>query len=62
MSAKYSEDYEDDDEDDYIPDVDVKNFKPPKTAATFGFNKGRSSPSIRKAMGVSGKSSAKGKG
>lgn len=62
LSAKYSEDYEDDDEDDYIPDVDVKNFKPPKTSATFGFNKGRSSPSIRKAMGVSGKSSAKGKG
>eukprot|EP00526_Cylindrotheca_closterium_P004931 CAMPEP_0113612174 /NCGR_PEP_ID=MMETSP0017_2-20120614/5959_1 /TAXON_ID=2856 /ORGANISM="Cylindrotheca closterium" /LENGTH=637 /DNA_ID=CAMNT_0000521191 /DNA_START=20 /DNA_END=1933 /DNA_ORIENTATION=+ /assembly_acc=CAM_ASM_000147 len=61
LSAKYSDDLddEDDDEDDYIPEVDVKNFKPPKTATSFGFNSGRSSPSIRKAMGVSGKSAAK---
>ena len=63
LTIKYSKSFDDDDEDedDYIPDVDVSNFRPPKTAASFGFNSGRSSPSIRKAMGVSGKSSAKGK-
>jgi hypothetical protein len=57
--AKYSDDLDDDD-DDAPPEVDVKNFKPPKTTASFGFNRGRSSPTTRKAMGVSGKSSAKG--
>lgn len=61
LSAKFQNDFDEDDEDDYIPEVDVKNFKPPSTAASFGFNSGRSSPSIRKAMGISGKSSAKGK-
>jgi hypothetical protein len=59
--AKYSDNTDDDDDDDDdVPEVDVKNFKPPKTTASFGFNRGRSSPSTRKAMGVSGKSSAKG--
>eukprot|EP00980_Cylindrotheca_fusiformis_P010007 scaffold2214_cov139-Cylindrotheca_fusiformis.AAC.4 len=61
--AKYSSDFEedddDDDDDDDVPEVDVSNFRPPTTTASFGFNRGRSSPSTRKAMGVSGKSAAK---
>jgi hypothetical protein len=58
FSAQSSDNFDDDDDD--APEVDIKNFKPPKTTTSFGFNRGRSSPSTRKAMGVSGKSSAKG--
>jgi DNA repair protein RadA/Sms len=50
---------EDDDDDDDAPEVDIKNFRPPKTTASFGFNRGRSSPSTRKAMGASKASSTK---
>ena len=55
----YDNDDDDDDDDDEIPEVDVKNFVPPKTSTSFGLNRGRSSPSVRKAMGVSGNSQTK---
>lgn len=52
------ENYDDDeDEDDEPPEVDVSNFQPPNMKANFG--RGRSSPSQRKAMGTSGKSTTK---
>jgi DNA repair protein RadA/Sms len=47
---------EEDDYEDDIPDVDTSTFKPPKEMVSFGLNRGRSSPSIRKAMGTSGSS------
>jgi DNA repair protein RadA/Sms len=50
------DDNEEDDDDDYISDVDISSFKPPKEIVSFGLNRGRSSPSIRKAMGTSGSS------
>ena len=48
---------EDFDDDDEPPSVDIANFKPP--TASFGWNKGRSSPSQRKALSKSGSSIAK---
>ena len=53
-------DEEDDDEDEYddLPNVDTSNFRAPSTVTSFGWNKGRSSPSQRKAMGRSSSSSA----
>ena len=50
-------DDDDDDDDDDPPSVDVSQFVPPR--ASFGLNRGRSSPSQRKAMGRSGSSTAK---
>jgi len=50
---------DDDDDDDEPPSIDVADFVPPKTVSSFGLNKGRSSPSQRKAMGRSGSSVAK---
>lgn len=50
-------DDDDDDDDDDPPSVDVNQFVPPR--ASFGLNRGRSSPSQRKAMGRSGSSTAK---
>ena len=58
-NTNYDEDDEsDEEEDDYddIPQVDVSNFRPPshgQTVASFGLNRGRSSPQQRKAMGSS---------
>ena len=51
------DDDDDDDDDDYIPEVDIANFKPPSKVISFGPNRGRSSPSQRKAMGTSGSGS-----
>jgi DNA repair protein RadA/Sms len=50
---------EPDDDDDEPPSVDVSSFRPPNMASTFGLNRGRSSPSQRKAMGTSGSSTAR---
>ncbi len=52
---------EDDDDDDYDdddlpPSVDISNFKAP--SHSFGYGRGRSSPSIRTAMGMPSKSTA----
>lgn len=47
-----------DEEDEYdILSVDTSKFKPPSNIISFGLNRGRSSPSLRKAMGTSGTSS-----
>lgn len=51
------DDDEDDDDDDDPPFVDIANFSP--TLSSFGWNAGRSSPSQRKAMGRSHKSTAR---
>lgn len=40
---------EDEDDDDEPNDVDIANFRPPKTS--YGLNRGRSSPNARKALG-----------
>ena len=48
---------DDDEEDDEPPDVDISSFTPP--TAAYGLNRGRSSPSQRKAMGTSGSSTAR---
>jgi DNA repair protein RadA/Sms len=55
------DDEEDEEEDDLPPSVDVANFKAPTTTTptpVFGYNRGRSSPSVRTAMGKAGKSPA----
>ena len=44
---------EDDDDDDEPPEVDTAKFSPPSMSIQVGLNRGRSSPSIRKAMGTS---------
>lgn len=58
LRAKAEDEDEDNDDDDYldIPEVDVSQFKPPTKMVSFGLNRGRSSPSQRKAMGTSGSS------
>lgn len=48
---------DDEDDDDEPPEVDVKNFRYPSSVDSFGLGKGRSSPSQRKAMGTSSKTS-----
>mmetsp|Transcript_27149 Transcript_27149/g.64957 ORF Transcript_27149/g.64957 Transcript_27149/m.64957 type:complete len:809 (+) Transcript_27149:647-3073(+) len=48
---------DDDDEDDEPPEVDVRNFQAPSSSVQFGLGRGRSSPSQRKAMGTSSKTS-----
>lgn len=53
---------DEDDDDDEPPEVDVSNFRMPDASAepiSFGYNKGRSSPSQRKAMGRASNSVAK---
>lgn len=57
--GKFEEDEEgdDDEDDDDAPEVDTANFKPPSKVISFGLNRGRSSPSQRKAMGTSGSGS-----
>jgi len=58
LSYRDDDSSEDDEEDDdEPPDVDISSFRPPTTS--FGWNKGRSSPSQRKAMGRSGSSTAR---
>lgn len=55
------EEDEDEEEDDLPPSVDIANFKAPSSTSvipSFGYNKGRSSPSVRTAMGKAGKSTA----
>ena len=52
-----TDDDDDDDDDDDIPEVDIANFKPPSKVISFGPNRGRSSPTQRKAMGTSGSGS-----
>jgi hypothetical protein len=57
---KEHDDYDEDDEDDddeEPPEVNVQNFRPP--TASFGLNRGRSSPSQRKAVGQSASSTAR---
>jgi hypothetical protein len=51
------DDDDDEEDDDEPPEVDVSNFVAPK--ASYGLNRGRSSPSQRKAMGTSGSSTAR---
>jgi hypothetical protein len=51
------EDDDDDEDDDEPPEVDLSKFVPP--TASYGLNRGRSSPSQRKAMGTSGSSTAR---
>jgi DNA repair protein RadA/Sms len=46
-----NDDGDDDEEDDEPPEVDVANFR--ASTASFGWNKGRSSPNTRKALGTS---------
>jgi DNA repair protein RadA/Sms len=48
---------DDDDDDDEPPDVDVANFR--ASTASFGWNKGRSSPNTRKALGTSSSMAAR---
>lgn len=59
-------DDEDDEDDDEPPEVDIRNFRYPSNAtasekdvsfSSFGLGRGRSSPSQRKAMGTSSKTS-----
>ena len=50
---------EEDDEDDEPPDVDVQDFRAPSMNSVVGMNSGRSAPSIRKAMGLSGAGTTK---
>jgi DNA repair protein RadA/Sms len=53
------EEEDDDDEDDEPPEIgDVSTFRRSSSATTFGWNKGRSSPATRKAMGKSSSSTA----
>ena len=54
LHARYSDEEDGDDDDDDVepPTVDVSQFTPP-SMSSFGYNKGRSSPSQRKAMGKS---------
>ncbi len=48
----------DDDDDDEPPEVDIRDFKIPSSVEnSFGLGRGRSSPSQRKAMGTSSKTS-----
>jgi len=62
-----NDDDEDDDDDDEPPDVDVSAFAPPPSIASsssssvlsYGWNKGRSSPTTRKAIGRSASSVAR---
>jgi Rubredoxin metal binding domain len=49
---------DDDDDDEPFPDVNVQNFCPP-SGASFGFNRGHSSPATRKAVGTSASSMAR---
>lgn len=59
LSARRRDDDDDDDEeeeDDEPPEVNVANFKAP--THSFGYGRGRSSPSIRKAVGMPSKSTA----
>jgi hypothetical protein len=56
MGHKMSRDDDDEEEEDeeYGEDVDVSQFKPPNMRQSgFGWNRGRSAPSQRKAMGKS---------
>lgn len=52
----YNDHDDDEEEDDEPPDINVADFRPP--TSSFGWNKGHSSPSTRKAMGTSGTSKA----
>ena len=57
LSARWKSDEDDDEEeDDEPPEVNVANFKAP--THSFGYGRGRSSPSIRKAVGMPSKSTA----
>jgi DNA repair protein RadA/Sms len=56
-SSARGRNYDDaDEDDDEPPEVDVANFKAP--THSFGYGRGRSSPSIRKAVGMPSKSTA----
>lgn len=60
---KYNDD-NDEEDDDEPPDVDISAFSPPSSLAassvlSYGWNKGRSSPTTRKAMGRSASSVAR---
>jgi DNA repair protein RadA/Sms len=45
------EDEEDDDDADEPNEVDIANFRPPSTSTSYGWNRGRSPPTTRKALG-----------
>lgn len=55
--AKQEEEAEEDDDDDDPPDVDIANFNRKQEFISYGYNRGRSSPSHRKAIGGSPSSS-----
>ena len=61
---KYNDDDDEEYDDDEPPDVDISAFSPPSSLAassvlSYGWNKGRSSPTTRKAMGRSASSVAR---